>query len=428
MIGEDQLRPASDRRNSKMPGVFRFKEIASGGGTGARAGLVETAHGTFETPAFMPVGTAGTVKALTQEMLEDAGAGIILGNTYHLYLRPGHELINRAGGLHQFISWKRAILTDSGGFQVFSLGPLRKINEDGVEFQSHIDGSSHLISPEKSIEIQVSLGADIIMAFDECCPFPATHEDALRSLNLTAGWAERSRRHFDRLHSDWANRGARRSQQENGGALPPPTSERDQPAPVNPGQAIFGINQGSVYTDLREESLEGLLDIGFDGYSIGGLSVGEDKEAMFRVISHIAPLMPASHPRYLMGVGAPEDIIQAVEHGIDMFDCVMPTRNARNGQLFTRRGRLNIKNARYREDKGPIDDICGCPVCLRYSRAYLRHLFASGEILGSVLNTIHNLRFYLDMMAEIRQAIELGTFARFRTCFLADLARGQDPD
>jgi queuine tRNA-ribosyltransferase len=416
MIAEDQLRSVPDRRNSKMPGVFRFKEIASGGGTGARAGLVETAHGTFETPAFMPVGTAGTVKALTQEMLEDAGAGIILGNTYHLYLRPGHELINRAGGLHQFISWKRAILTDSGGFQVFSLGPLRKISEDGVEFQSHIDGSSHLITPEKSIEIQVALGADIIMAFDECCPYPSTHDEAFGSLKLTAGWAQRSRRQFGELH------------EKAGSSSPSPAIGRNQPAPVNPGQAIFGINQGSVYTDLREQSLEGLLDIGFDGYSIGGLSVGEDKEAMFRVISHIAPLMPDSHPRYLMGVGAPEDIVQAVEHGIDMFDCVMPTRNARNGQLFTRRGRLNIKNARYREDKGPIDDVCGCPVCLRYSRAYLRHLYASGEILGSVLNTIHNLRFYLDMMAEIRQALKLGTFARFRTCFLADLALGQDPD
>ena len=411
-----------------MQGLFRFKEIARDSSSSARTGLVETAHGAFETPAFMPVGTAGTVKALTQEMLEDAGAAIILGNTYHLYLRPGHELINRAGGLHEFISWKRAILTDSGGFQVFSLGPLRKINEEGVEFQSHIDGSSHLITPERSIEIQVALGADIIMAFDECCPYPSTHEEALRSLKLTAGWAERSRRQFDRIHSSRVEPLEATSRENRGDSFGPLMIDRNDLATVNPGQAIFGINQGSVYTDLRERSLEGLLAIGFDGYSIGGLSVGEDKEAMLRVISHIAPLMPSGRPRYLMGVGAPEDIVQAVEHGIDMFDCVMPTRNARNGQLFTRRGRLNIKNARYREDKGPIDDRCGCPVCLRYSRAYLRHLYASGEILGSVLNTIHNVRFYLDMMAEIRQAIRLGTFARFRTCFLADLARGQDPD
>jgi len=397
-----------------MPGVFKFKETGSDPKCRARVGLVETAHGSFETPAFMPVGTGGTVKALTHQMLEDAGAGIILGNTYHLYLRPGHQTVNRLGGLHDFISWKRSILTDSGGFQVFSLGPLRKINEDGVEFQSHLDGSRHLITPEKSIDIQVALGADIIMAFDECCPYPASHEDAHKSLKLTGNWAQRSRRQFDRLHSEpessdvWRDPGT--------GGL------------VNPGQAIFGINQGSVYTDLREESLEGLLETGFDGYSIGGLSVGEDKEAMLTVISHIAPLIPANRPRYLMGVGPPEDIFEAVGQGIDMFDCVMPTRNARNGQLFTRRGRLNIKNARYKEDKGPIDDRCECPVCLRYSRAYLRHLYMSEEILGSVLNTLHNVRFYLDMMARIRHAIELGTFTEFRTSFLTDLARGQDAD
>src|SRR5262249_17124425 len=367
-------------------------------------------------PAFMPGGTAGSVKALTQEMLEDAGAAIILGNTYHLYLRPGHEAINRMGGLHNFISWKRAILTDSGGFQVFSLGPLRRVSEEGVEFQSHIDGSSHMISPEKSIDIQVALGGDIVMAFDECSSYPSSHDEALRSLKLTSGWAERSRRQFDRLHFERLT-------------LDPPEAMAAVPGrAVNPGQAIFGINQGSIYADLRARTLEGLLEIGVDGYSIGGLSVGEDKEAMFRVISHVAPLMPADRPRYLMGVGAPEDVIEAVGQGIDMFDCVMPTRNARNGQLFTHRGRLNIKNARYREDRRPIDDKCGCPVCLRYSRAYLRHLYMSGEILGSVLNTLHNVRFYLDMMADIRQAIKLGTFAGFRACFLTDLAHGQDSD
>src|SRR5262249_48354694 len=259
------------RRLHEMAGVFRFKLVGSDPNGRARVGLVETAHGAFETPAFMPVGTAGSVKALTQDMLEDAGAAIILGNTYHLYLRPGHEAINRMGGLHSFISWKRAILTDSGGFQVFSLGPLRKINEEGVEFQSHIDGSSHLISPEKSIDIQVALGADIIMAFDECSSYPTSHDEALRSLKLTSSWAERSRGRFDRLHDQ----------------APTPAEMAAAPGTVvNPGQAIFGINQGSIYTDLREQSLEGLLKIGFDGYSIGGLSVGEDKEAMFRVISH----------------------------------------------------------------------------------------------------------------------------------------------
>jgi queuine tRNA-ribosyltransferase len=396
-----------------MPGVFRFKVIGSDPDTRARVGLVETAHGAFETPAFMPVGTAGSVKAMTQGMLEEAGASIILGNTYHLYLRPGHQLINRMGGLHGFISWRRAILTDSGGFQVFSLGPLRKISEQGVEFQSHIDGSRHLITPEKSMDIQVALGADIIMAFDECCAYPSTHAEALNSLQLTSNWANRSRRQFDRLHSSL--RGAVESSD---------TRIPEGARLVNPGQAIFGINQGSVYPDLRARSLEGLLAIGFDGYSIGGLSVGEDKESMFRVISHVAPLLPSDRPRYLMGVGAPEDIFDAVSYGVDMFDCVMPTRNARNGQLFTRLGRLNIKNARYREDQSPIDDRCQCPVCGRYSRAYLRHLYTSGEILGSILNTVHNVRFYLDMMAGIRQAIRLGTFARFRTCFLTDLARG----
>jgi queuine tRNA-ribosyltransferase len=411
-----------------MSSVFRFRETASDSNTKARAGVVETAHGAFQTPAFMPVGTAGTVKALTQEMLEDAGADIILGNTYHLYLRPGHQIIHGMGGLHEFISWKRAILTDSGGFQVFSLGPLRKVGEEGVEFQSHIDGSIHLISPEKSVEIQVALGADIITAFDECSPYPSSRDEALRSLKLTSSWAQRSRREFDRLHSGGAETGALLAGMREAPVNLNPVGPMDgaKAGPANPGQAIFGINQGSIYPDLREVSLESLVAIGFDGYAIGGLSVGEDKQAMFQIVSHIAPMMPADRPRYLMGVGGPEDIFEAVGQGVDMFDCVMPTRNARNGQLFTHQGRLNIKNARYREDAGPVDENCGCPVCLRYSRAYLRHLYASGEILGSILNTLHNVRFYLDMMAKIRQAIELGTFDRFRTCFLTDLARGQD--
>lgn len=387
---------------------FSFDVFARDSKSGARAGRVQTPHGAFDTPVFMPVGTQGTVKALTQRMLEEAGAGIILGNTYHLYLRPGHELINRLGGLHKFISWDRPILTDSGGFQVFSLGPLRKLTEAGVEFQSHIDGSRHLLTPEKSVEIQTALGADIVMVFDECTPYPATRAEALRSLEITQEWARRSKAAFAQLHADAA------------------LSARAGFSVVNPGQALFGINQGSVYPDLREQSLESLVEIGFDGYAIGGLSVGEDKSEMFDVVSSIAPLMPADRPRYLMGVGTPEDIIEAVRLGIDMFDCVMPTRNARNGQMFTSRGRLNIKNSRYRDDKQTVDAACECETCARYSRAYLRHLYMSGEILASVLMTLHNIRFYLDTMERIRQAIKLGTFDEFHKSFLKDLARGPD--
>lgn len=385
-----------------------FEKIASDSATHARRGRITTSHGSFDTPAFMPVGTQGTVKALTQEMLEDAGASIILGNTYHLYLRPGHEVINRLGGLHRFNSWNRAILTDSGGFQVFSLGPLRRITEEGVEFQSHLDGSRHFLSPEKSMEIQVALGSDIVMAFDECTPYPATREQATDSLRLTSRWARRSKDHFSRLHS--AN-----SLMESAGLKI-----------VNSAQLLFGINQGSIFTDLREESLASLVEIGFDGYAIGGLSVGEEKSAMFEIVSHIAPRMPESRPRYLMGVGTPEDIIEAVACGIDMFDCVMPTRNARNGQLFTSRGKLNIKNAQFKEDNRPVDDRCRCAVCRRYSRAYLSHLYRSGEILYSILSSLHNTSFYLDTMERIRQAITLGTFNELRKSFLTDLARGQD--
>lgn len=392
----------------KMRNEFSFERIAIDRETRARAGRINTAHGTFDTPAFMPVGTQGSVKALTHEMLEGAGASIILGNTYHLYLRPGHETINKIGGLHRFISWERPILTDSGGFQVFSLTPLRKMKEEGVEFQSHIDGSTHFLSPEKSMEIQAALGSDIVMAFDECTSFPATRDEALASLELTERWARRSKQRLGELHSA-------------AGAAESAGIEI-----VNRTQALFGINQGSVFLDLRERSLEGLVEIGFDGYAIGGLSVGEEKSAMFEVVAHVAPLMPEDRPRYLMGVGTPEDIVEAVSLGVDMFDCVMPTRNARNGQLFTSSGKLNIKNARYRDDPLPIDDACGCVVCARYSRAYLRHLYMSGEILGSVLSSLHNVSFYLDMMRGIRQAIQLGTFNQFRNSFLSGLARGQD--
>ena len=391
-----------------MNSEFSFERIATDAVTGARAGRAKTAHGSFDTPAFMLVGTQGTVKGLTQQMLEDAGASIILGNTYHLYLRPGHATINQLGGLHKFMSWERPILTDSGGFQVFSLSSLRKMNDDGVEFQSHIDGAMHFLSPEKSMEIQAALGSDIVMAFDECTPFPATRDEATASLQLTTRWALRSKQRLVELHSN------------------PEASDQTGIRIVNQTQALFGIIQGSTFPDLRERSLAGLIDIGFDGYAIGGLSVGEEKPAMFEVVSHIAPMMPEDKPRYLMGVGTPEDIIEAVALGVDMFDCVMPTRNARNGQLFTSRGKLNIKNSRYRDDSTPIDEACRCAVCARYSRAYLRHLYMSGEILGSVLSSLHNVSFYLDMMGSIRQSITLGTFNEFRDSFLSGLARGQD--
>jgi len=393
---------------TEMNPPFSFENTARDNATRARAGRVTTAHGPFDTPAFMPVGTQGTVKALTQQMLEEAGASIILGNTYHLYLRPGLSTINQLGGLHRFMSWEHPILTDSGGFQIFSLNSLRKLSEVGVEFQSHLDGSTHFLSPERAMEIQAALGSDIVMAFDECTPFPATRDEALTSLTLTEHWARRSKLRLGELHTDTAAA-------ENAGITI-----------VNQTQALFGINQGSTYLDLREQSLEGLVEIGFDGYAIGGLSVGEEKDAMFEVVSRIAPLMPEDRPRYLMGVGTPEDIVEAVALGVDMFDCVMPTRNARNGQLFTSRGKLNIKNARYRDDAQPIDDACRCAVCTRYSRAYLRHLYMSGEILGSVLSSLHNISFYLDMMGMMRQAITLGTFIEFRDSFLSGLARGQD--
>jgi queuine tRNA-ribosyltransferase len=391
-----------------MTQTFSFEVTAADQTTRARAGRIDTAHGSFDTPAFMPVGTQGTVKALTQEMLESAGARVILANTYHLYLRPGHLTINRLGGLHRFIAWDRAILTDSGGFQVFSLGPLRRMSEEGVEFQSHIDGSRQFLTPEKSMEVQAALGSDLVMAFDECTPFPATRDEALRSLELTERWARRSKDHLIRLHAD------------------PYTAGSSSIEIVNPSQALFGIIQGSTYLDLRERSLAGLVEIGFDGYAIGGLSVGEEKSAMFEVVSHVAPLMPEASPRYLMGVGTPEDLIESVASGIDMFDCVMPTRNARNGQLFTSRGRVNIKNTRFRDDPRPADEACECAVCARYSRAYLRHLWASGEILWAVLSSYHNVSFYLDTMARIRQAIKLGTFKEFHKTYLSDLARGQD--
>jgi queuine tRNA-ribosyltransferase len=360
--------------------------------TQARTGRIVTAHGEIETPVFMPVGTAGTVKALTQEMLESLDARIILGNTYHLFLRPGHETILQLGGLHNFISWPRSILTDSGGFQVFSLGDLRKIREEGVEFRSHLDGSTQFLSPEVSMQIQHALGSDIVMCFDECTPHPATEKQAKDSLEMTSRWARRSRIEFDRLKNTSQSTGVRSS--------------------------LFGINQGNIYPELRQQSLEQLVEIGFEGYAIGGLSVGEEKSQMYDITEFIAPQLPGDKPRYLMGVGTPEDLIECVARGVDMFDCVMPTRNARNGQVFTSLGKLNIRNAKFSRDARPLDEDCECTVCRRYSRAYIRHLYNCGEMLASTLCSYHNLAFYLDSMRLIRQSIALGEFASFRTRFL----------
>ncbi len=375
-----------------MRNGLQFEVVQKVEGGEARLGRVTTGHGVIETPVFMPVGTQGTVKAITQEMLEALGARIILGNTYHLWLRPGPETIHALGGLHRFISWDRAILTDSGGFQVFSLGDLRKIREEGVEFRSHLDGSLRFLSPERSMEIQHALGSDIVMCFDECTPYPATRQQALDSLALTTRWARRSRHVFDQLIG-----------------MPASTA-------VNP--SLFGIIQGGVYPDLRNQSLAELLSIGFEGYAIGGLSVGEEKTQMYDTVEAIAPLMPADRPRYLMGVGTPVDLVEAVARGVDLFDCVMPTRNARNGQVFTADGKRNLRNACYAQDPGPIDPDCLCPVCLRYSRAYLRHLYQAGEMLAATLCTLHNLAFYLDTMGRIRQSIALGRFQEFRASFL----------
>ena len=361
-------------------------------GSEARLGRIRTAHAEIETPVFMPVGTQGSVKAITQEMLEELDARIILGNTYHLFLRPGHETILHLGGLHRFIAWDRAMLTDSGGFQVFSLGELRKIREEGVEFRSHLDGSRQFLSPEVSMRIQHALGADIMMCFDECTPYPATHQQARESLELTTRWSLRSRREFDRL--DGTERSAAQS------------------------PSLFGIVQGSVFHDLRRQSLDQLLEIGFEGYAIGGLSVGEEKSLMYDTVEFTAPQLPSSQPRYLMGVGTPADLIECVARGVDMFDCVMPTRNARNGQVFTSDGKLNVRNARFARDERPLDERCDCPVCRRHSRAYLRHLYQAGEMLAATLCSYHNLAFYLDTMRRIRQSIALGDFTAFRSSFL----------
>jgi queuine tRNA-ribosyltransferase len=351
--------------------AFRFEIIKKDTFSKARLGRVETDHGSFTTPAFLPVGTQGSVKSLTPEELVEIGVEAILGNTYHLYLRPGHETIGRLGGLHAFIHWERPILTDSGGFQIFSLGSLRKVSEEGVTFQSHLDGSSHFLTPEKVMEIQRALGTDIAMVLDECVPYPSPYEYVKASTEQTARWAKRCLQ---------------------------VKREKDP--------ALFAIVQGGVYRDLREKSAQTLVEMGFQGYAIGGLSVGEPKSMMLDVLEWTTPLLPENTPRYLMGVGTPEDIINAVILGVDFFDCVLPTRNARNGTLFTSSGKISIKQAQYAEDQRPVDETCGCYTCRHYSRAYLRHLYLSKEILSSRLNTIHNLYYYINLIRKIREAIQ----------------------
>jgi queuine tRNA-ribosyltransferase len=367
----------------------------------ARAGVLATRRGFIETPVFMPVGTAGTVKGMRFEALEDElDARIILGNAYHLWLRPGVEVIRKCGGLHRFTGWQRALLTDSGGFQVWSLGALRKVTEEGARFRSHLDGSMQFLSPEISMEVQAALGSEIVMAFDECAAGDAAPEVARASMELTARWAKRSRAGFDSLQSQALDTG------------------RTEPTEtVSGAQALFGIVQGGAHLDLRRESLNRTTEIGFDGYAIGGLSVGEEKAVMWRVVTDIAPELPADRPRYLMGVGTPEDLVEAVARGVDMFDCVLPTRNGRTGQAFTSRGKINVKNAQWAVDTKPLDESCQCSVCKRHSRAYLRHLYLSGELLASVLLTHHNLAFFLDTMRRVRQSIRSGDFTKFRREF-----------
>jgi queuine tRNA-ribosyltransferase len=380
-----------------------FEVIARDGE--ARAGILTTRRGIIETPVFMPVGTAGSVKGIRFEALEDElDARIILSNTYHLWLRPGSDAIQKVGGLHRFIGWERALLTDSGGFQIWSLGALRKITEEGTEFRSHLDGSLQFLSPEISMEVQAALGSDIVMAFDECAAGEAPHEVSRQSMELTARWASRSRAKFDSLQSQGFDSGRIETIKDLSGA-----------------QALFGIVQGGAHPDLRLESLRRTKEIGFDGYAIGGLSVGEEKSVMWKVVSELAPQMPDNRPRYLMGVGTPEDLVEAVSQGIDMFDCVLPTRNGRTGQAFTSRGKMNVKNAQWAVDSRPLDDSCQCAVCKRHSRAYLRHLYNAGEMLASVLLTHHNLAFFLDTMRRLRQSIRSGDFTKFRREFTEGL-------
>jgi queuine tRNA-ribosyltransferase len=374
-----------------MTEEFKFELLGSDGR--ARRGRIHTAHGTIETPAFMPVGTAGTVKAMTADAVRSTGAEIVLGNTYHLMLRPTAERVAQFGGLHEFMDWPGPILTDSGGFQVMSLSKLRKMNEDGVTFSSHVDGAKIKLTPERSMEIQDLLDADITMCFDECTPYPATHEQAADSMRLSMRWAARCRAAFR----------------------------------ARPGYGLFGIVQGSIFEDLRRESVDALTGIGFDGYAIGGLAVGEGQEEMFRALDFTGPMLPDDRPRYLMGVGRPLDLVGSVLRGVDMFDCVMPTRSGRTGQGFTRHGVLNIRNARHIHDDRPLDEACECPACRKHSRGYLHHLFRANEMLGSMLLTWHNLHYYQDLMAGLRAAIEAGNLAEHAAALEAAMADGDVP-
>ncbi len=369
--------------------MFEFNVVSESKVSPARAGIIQTSHGAIETPVFMPVGTHGSVKSVTPEELKDAGAQIILGNTYHLYLRPGCDVIGRFAGLHQFIHWDGPILTDSGGFQVFSLAKLAKISEEGVTFQSHLDGSSHLLTPANVIEIQNCLGSDIIMCLDDCIQYPASKEDSLNALEITTNWAKRCKQAWQEIN--------------------------------NGHNALFGIVQGGMFKDLRQRSAEELMKIDFPGYAVGGLSVGEPTDVMLEIAEHSLPHLPVSKPRYIMGVGTPENLIELVALGADMFDCVLPTRNARNGQIFTQFGTVNISNAQYKEDTEPLDSDCQCYTCRNYSRAYLRHLYMARELLSYRLNTIHNIHFFINFMKKIRQAILTNEFEEFRKAYYQKL-------
>jgi len=394
---------------------IEFKVEARSGAT--RAGRLLTPHGEIETPVFMPVGTAATVKAMPQEVLEELGVQILLGNTYHLYLRPGVETVRQFGGLHGFMSWPRAILTDSGGFQVFSLNDLRKVTEEGVTFRSHLDGSSHFFTPEIAMAAQIGLGADIVMAFDECTEYPADRTRTQASMELTLRWAARSKKYFEDHKQEVPWKGSGQRSVVSGQKTEIPRFARNDTVvtehwPLNTGhclsQSLFGIVQGGMDLALRKESAERTIEIGFPGYAIGGLSVGEPRERTREVVEATLEYLPKDKPRYLMGVGTPEEIAEYARLGVDMMDCVLPTRAARHGLLFTSEGKISIKQARYAQDAGPLDPNCHCRVCQRYSRAYLRHLYASNEVLAQVLNTMHNLSFYLDTMRRVRHSIRLG--------------------
>jgi queuine tRNA-ribosyltransferase len=382
-------RPETSDQGTEARNMFDFNIIAESSETRARAGVIQTAHGEIETPVFMPVGTLGSVKSLSPEELKAAGARIILGNTYHLYLRPGCEVISRFSGLHRFMNWDGPILTDSGGFQVFSLAKLAKISDEGVKFQSHLDGSGHLFTPEKAIEVQTGLASDIIMCLDECIQYPASRSDTRAAVKNTALWAERCK-HTWLLNSNAHN-------------------------------ALFGIVQGGMYKDLREMSIDTLVDIDFSGYALGGLSVGEPIEVMLDMADFSLPKLPDTKPKYIMGVGTPKNLIELVALGADMFDCVLPTRNARNGQMFTRNGTINISNSRFAHDTDPVESDCGCYTCVNYSRAYLRHLYMARELLAYRLNTIHNIHFFINFMQQIRSAILNDSLDAFKTDFFSSL-------